>query len=366
MTFRIGSDVDRFKSIIKDKFKHNLGKFVSSNHILGQQGGKIIKIPLNNIDLPIFSYGGKQRGGTGIGPGDVGDPVGSEKKPGKGKQAGDDDESHDFSTEFTPDELAQIMREHLELPNIENKGKGGIETEKSKYTSIANQGSESLRHYKRTYKEALKREISSGNYDPRNPKIIPIRDDKRYKSAATVPSPDVNTVVFYCLDASGSMGEKQKHIAKSMVFWIDLLLSSSYKKIDSVFIAHDTKAQEVSKEDFFKISSAGGTHISSAYELCYDMIQKRYPFSNYNSYVFSFSDGGNSAKDNEKSIKLLGDQLLNNLNMFAYGQINSEDSDEYMDYLSANFKNNDKVMLAQINDVDDILNGIKSFFKDGK
>ena len=60
------------------------------------------------------------------------------------------------------EELAQILGEELELPNIEPKGKENIEDLKYKYTGIQQQGPESLKHFKRTYKEALKRTISIG------------------------------------------------------------------------------------------------------------------------------------------------------------------------------------------------------------
>jgi len=67
MISRIGSDVDRFKQIVKNKVKHNLGKYVSSDKLIGQQGNKKISIPLDFIDLPRFTFGSGQ-GGTSQGP----------------------------------------------------------------------------------------------------------------------------------------------------------------------------------------------------------------------------------------------------------------------------------------------------------
>ena len=54
--------------------------------------------------------------------------------------------------------------------------------EKVKYSNIRKVGPESLRHFKRTYREALKRQIATGAYDPKTPFIVPIREDRRYRS----------------------------------------------------------------------------------------------------------------------------------------------------------------------------------------
>ena len=38
-----------------------------------------------------------------------------------------------------------------------------------RYTGIRTTGPESLRHFKRTYKQALRRQIASGTYNPEQP-----------------------------------------------------------------------------------------------------------------------------------------------------------------------------------------------------
>jgi uncharacterized sporulation protein YeaH/YhbH (DUF444 family) len=367
MSINIGSDVGRFKDIIKGRFKHDLKKFVSSGQLIGQQGRKVVKIPIHSIDLPIFSYGNKDRGGMGMGDGDEGDPMDGKGKPGQGK-AGEDDGEHELSAEFSPEELAKIMMEYLELPLLEDKGKGKVNSEKNKYNKIGLQGPESLRHNRKTYKEALKRQISSGNYNPDNPTIIPIKEDRRYKSYSTKEAPDTNTVVMYMMDCSGSMGAEEKHIVEAEVFWIDLLLKASYKDIESIFIVHDTKAKEVSREDFFKISSGGGTRISSAYKLCSELIEKQYPFSDWNVYPFHFSDGDNFGQgDNNECADLLTEKIFPNCNVFSYGQVKSQGgSGDFIDYLGAKFADNEKITTSQIDHADDIMKSIKTFFEKGK
>ena len=53
---------------------------------------------------------------------------------------------------------------------------------KAKYKGISLTGPESLRHTKRTFKRALKRTIASGQFDPKRPIIVPIKEDRRYRS----------------------------------------------------------------------------------------------------------------------------------------------------------------------------------------
>jgi hypothetical protein len=56
MLYKINSDLNRFKNIIRNKVKNNLCKYASSDNILGQQGKKIISVPVDRIYLPRFVF----------------------------------------------------------------------------------------------------------------------------------------------------------------------------------------------------------------------------------------------------------------------------------------------------------------------
>jgi uncharacterized sporulation protein YeaH/YhbH (DUF444 family) len=368
MSLKIDADLQRFKDIIKNKVKHNLGKFISSEHLIGQQGNKKVKIPLSSIDIPHFVYGSRGMGGTGMGRGDIGDPIGGPGQPGQGDSAGEEEGDHSYETEFTPDELAQFIIDQLNLPKLEPKSKGSVSSEKNKYNRVNNVGNEGLKHFKRTYKEALKRQIATGTYNPDDPVVIPIKGDFRYKSFSTQEKPEVNAVVIYMMDVSGSMGDEQKFIVELEVFWIDLLLRKQYKDIESIYLIHDSGAREVSRSDFFKVSTSGGTHISSAYDLCAKIMEERYPFSEYNVYPFHFSDGDNySQHDNADCARILSEKIFPNCNAFSYGQVKSNaGSGEFINFLKENFQDNDKLQLSQIESRADILESIKTFFEKGK
>ena len=165
------------------------------------------------------------------------------------------------------EELAQILGEELALPRIEPKGKKNIVATKDKYTGIRQAGPESLRHFKRTFKKALKRQISSGIYDPSRPLVVPIREDKLYRSWKEIPKPESVACIIYMMDVSGSMTDEQKEIVRIEAFWIDAWIKAHYNGIETVYIIHDAAAQEVDEHTFYHTRESGGTKISTAYEL---------------------------------------------------------------------------------------------------
>jgi uncharacterized sporulation protein YeaH/YhbH (DUF444 family) len=184
MSLKIDQDHSRFRGIVRGKIRDNLRRYISQGELLGRKGKDIVSIPVPHIDTPRFIFGDRQKGGVGQGDGDVGDAVGGdgeEQQDGAG-QAGKDAGEHILEVDITLDELADILGEELELPAIENKGKSRIIAAKDKYTGIRRVGPESLRHFKRTYREGLKRAIASGAYDPKNPLVVPQHEDKRYRS----------------------------------------------------------------------------------------------------------------------------------------------------------------------------------------
>src|SRR5204863_3210773 len=100
--------------------------------------------------------------------------LGPGQQPGDGSGAGDQPGGHILEVELTMEELAEILGEELALPRIQPRGKKNITSKRDRYTGIRQAGPESLRHFKRTFKRALKRQIASNAYDPGRPLIIPI------------------------------------------------------------------------------------------------------------------------------------------------------------------------------------------------
>jgi len=363
MNDKIKQDFERFRSILRGKVRENLQEHIIRGAIRGMQGKKVVSIPLPQIDLPHFRYGDGQ-GGVGQGEGEEGDILGQDGK-GRPGEVGDQPGEHEIELDITLDELLDELTEELQLPYIESKGKKNIIQEINRYTGISRAGPESLRHNKRTYKEALKRSIAAGQYNPDNPIIIPVREDKRYRSKRTYIQPLANAVIFYMMDVSGSMGDEQKELVRAESFWIDAWLSRNYKGLESRYIIHDAKAREVDRQTFFTTRESGGTIISSAYELCQSIIESEYPVSDWNMYAFQFTDGDNYPDDDDVCVGMLKEKLLPSMNMFGYTQVKSEyGSGRFIEALEA--IENDKLTLTMIEDEDDIMDSIKELFQPGR
>lgn len=371
MDHPIKRDHARFRRIVKGKIRDNLRKYISQGQQIIPKGNDAFKVPMPSIDIPRFKFGDKSEGGTGQGEGQGGDPVDGQQgegEPGQG-EAGEGEGAKELEVEMSVDDLAKILGEELELPNIEPKGKQQLSSTVDKYTSIGTTGPDSLKHVKRTYKEALKRQISMGVYDPMSPKVIPIRKDFRFRSADTKIEMENSAVVIYMMDVSGSMGEEQKEIVRTESFWINLWLKSQYKDIEIRYIIHDATAKEVEEDVFFRTRESGGTLISSAFKLCKNIIEEDYNPSEWNIYPFHFSDGDNwSADDTKVCLQLLDEFILPNSNMFCYGQVESRyGSGQFYKDLSQKYgTDHDSVILSKIKNKDAILDSIKEFLGKGK
>jgi hypothetical protein len=365
---RIERNRNRFRQIVRGKIKKDLRKYMSHGEMIGRQGKRYVSIPLPQIDIPTFRYGAKQSGGVGQGDGEEGDPIArGDEQQGSG-EAGSEPGAHALEVDVTLEELAQILGEELQLPNIEPRGKKNIVSQKDRYSGIRRIGPDSLRHFKRTYRQALRRQIASGIYDPDAPVVIPIREDMRYRSWKETLQPESNAVIIYMMDVSGSMGTEQKELVRITAFWIETWLRYQYKEIEIRYIVHDAAAREVDQETFYHLREGGGTKISSAYKLCNRLIDERYPPTEWNIYTFHFSDGDNwGGGDTRECIDLLRGEFLSKVNLFCYGQVRSlygsgrfaHDLDEYV-------SNEENVVISEIVVREDIYDAIKHFLGKGR
>jgi uncharacterized sporulation protein YeaH/YhbH (DUF444 family) len=363
---KIERDYQRFRRIVRGKVKSNLSKYISRGEMIGKKGGELVSIPLPQIQLPQFRYGQKGSAGVGQGDGDVGQPLTAPDGDGE-PQAGDQPGGHILEVELTLEEMAEILGEELALPRIKPKGKKNILTKRDRYTSIRQVGPESLRHFKRTYKRALRRMLTAGVYDPADPRVIPERQDKQYRSWKETPLPQSVACIIYMMDVSGSMTDEQKEIVRIESFWIDMWIKAHYQGIETVYIVHDAIAHEVDEHTFYHTRESGGTKISSAYELANKIIDQRYSPEEWNIYAFHFSDGDNWGDDIPHCVNILKNILLPKLNLFGYGQVESPyGSGEFFDYVHELLGNHENVVASRIPDRDAILGSIREFLGTGR
>ncbi len=357
---------------MKGKIKQDLKKYVTNGEMIARKGKDQVTIPMPQIDTPRFRFGSGDQGGVAQGEGNPGDPVGQgdpqDGQSGAG-EAGSEPGQHELEVDLTLEELAAILGEELQLPKIEPRGQKTLRSKTERYTSIASQGPDSLRHFKRTFREALKRQIATGTYNPDKPIIVPTKKDMRFRSWKSDVRQENSAVIIYMMDVSGSMGDEQKEIVRTETFWIDTWLRSQYKGIETRFIIHDATAREVDEDTFFRTRESGGTLISSAYKLCEKIIETDYAPSEWNIYPFHFSDGDNwSGEDTKVCLDLLQNQLLPACNVFCYGQVESRyGSGQFYKDLKENFgEAHDSVILSRIENKEGILQSIKDFLGKGK
>ena len=363
---KINADQGRFKKIVRGHVRKNLKQFISRGEMIGRVNGGRVSIPVHSLNLPHFQHGDGE-GGAGQGAGDIGDPVGPGNQKGTGGEAGQDPGEHDIEVDVSLDELSKMLGEELELPRIEPKGKSQIRTVVDRYTGIRNVGPESLRHFKRTYREALKRTIASGAHNPDSPSIVPIREDRRYRSWKDKYLPESNAVIIYMMDVSGSMGDEQKMIVRIESFWIDTWLRSQYDGLETRYIIHDASAREVDKETFFHTRESGGTMISSAYNVCRDIIKADYPVDEWNIYPFHFSDGDNWGDDNQLCAEMLKTDILPVVNQFGYGQVTSPyGSGQFIETLETALEDVENLVTSRIESREGIMDSIRDFLKKGR
>jgi len=362
-------DRARFKDIVKGRLREDLRRYLSSSELLGRQGQDVISIPVPAIELPRFRFGSNQGRGVGQGSGEPGQALSGEGRPGGGAgSAGERPGEHPLEVEVELEELAKLLGEELELPNIQPRGDRELNTDGSKYTGIRSRGPRSLRHFRRTFKRALVRSIAEGTYDRDRPRVVPIDIDERFRARRTKPKPESSAVIVHMMDVSGSMGREQKEVVRIKAFWIDTWLRSQYRNLEVVYIVHDAVAKVVDQDTFFRVRESGGTKISSAYELCLRLLRERYRPEDWNVYPFHYSDGDNwSARDTERCLNILRDDLLPRVNQFCYGQVKSSyGSGQFKKDLDTAFGSDERVASYSVAGREEIPEALIAFLGKGR
>lgn len=332
MPKRIQEDHKKFRDVVSGRTRRELKRLIKSGSIVRQRpkGGKVtVSIP--QIDIPRFVLG-SNGDGLGRGPGKEGDVVGRDPQPGKGKgnQAGSDPgEGIQISVDM--DDVLKFMQDELQLPRMQPKPNETFEEIKIKYNDISKVGLQSLRHPRRTMKEAMKRLSMTGELD--NLKTVPgckvpirlltpINNDFRYRQFKEIKIPSSNAVIFFARDCSGSMDDYKCDIVSDMSWWIDCWIRKFYDKVDRCYYVHDTRSMEVNEEEFYNYRYGGGTMCSSAFRTIADQLENRYPPEKYNVYLFYFSDGDNWGDDNARMTKIIKEELgPNKVNLIGVTQI---------------------------------------------
>jgi len=142
--------------------------------------------------------------------------------------------------------------------------------------------------------------------------------DLAYNRFDRVPKPTTQAVMFCLMDASASMTEPLKDLAKRFFMLLHVFLTRYYREVHIVFIRHTSTAAEVDEETFFRGTETGGTVISTALEEMLKVMRERYSPADWNIYAAQASDGDNFHDDMPRCLELLNEQILPVCQYFAY------------------------------------------------
>ncbi|MFQ5774634.1 MAG: YeaH/YhbH family protein [Kiloniellaceae bacterium] len=368
------SNRQRFLRRARAQLKEVINRSIKGHSITDVDGRQIVKVPTKGIGEPRFQHatsgGRRARVFAGNKQFTAGDRIMKPKQGGggdgaSGRQASDSGEGEDeFQFTLSREEFLDLFFEDLELPDLVKTSLREMCSFKPRRAGYAVTGTPTNISVLRTMRNSFGRRLAlrrprqeeldeverrieelERTSDPnvgarrqlaalredldrmlRKRKIVPYLDpvDIRYNRFEPQPLPNANAVMFCLMDVSGSMGEREKDLAKRFFVLLHLFLKRRYERIDIVFIRHTHEAQEVDEETFFYSRETGGTVVSTALEEMLRIVRARYPTREWNIYAAQASDGDNFSGDSQKCISLLNEELMPLCQYYAYVEILDE------------------------------------------
>jgi uncharacterized sporulation protein YeaH/YhbH (DUF444 family) len=283
---------------------------------------------------------------------------------GRGKRASDFAEGDDdFEFTMRQEEILDIFFEDLELPNLVRTTLKETPNRTWKRAGITTSGSPTQINLIRTMRnaqgrrlalhrpklkdvEALEAELDvlerEGEREDARAKIVALKEqiakahskrkwvgfidpvDVRFNAFSEQPVPTSQAVMFCLMDVSGSMGEREKDLAKRFYMLLHLFLRRRYKRVDIVFIRHTHDAQEVDEQEFFYSRQSGGTIVSTALDKMLEIQKERYASADWNIYAAQASDGYTQSGDARRCVEMLGGDIMPLCQYYAYIEILDE------------------------------------------
>jgi len=280
---------DKVRSAVREK----LPELIANSDVL-PRADSTVQVPVRFLEHSRFRLRDSGEGaGVGQGDGKPGDVLASpaDQDPGKG-EGGNDEGGYQFVLELKIDDIVDWLWEELKLPNLKVKS-GAMRQDEYTREGWSRRGVRSRLDRRRSLKEAIKRRAIQEDA----PAFTD--DDLRYRQLAMRQRPATEAVVFFAMDVSSSMTERDRRLAKTFFFWVVQGLRRQYTHIEPVFVAHTIEAWEFAEAEFFQVSGSGGTVASSAFKKISEIAAQRYDPGRFNIYVFYASDGANFRHDRE-------------------------------------------------------------------
>src|SRR5271168_2140835 len=279
----------RHNEKIREAVREHLPQIVSGSDIIND-GSRTVRVPVH-YRFRLLSTGEGQGVGQGKAkPGDLLGQAGPGNGPGQKGAGGKDKGGIELMLEFKVDDIIEWLWEELKLPNLQPKS-GATEESEWKREGWDRRGARSRLDRRRSLKESVKRRA----LDEDSPAFTD--EDLRYRQLTRRRQPALRAAVFFLLDVSGSMSDRDRQLSKTFFFWVAAGLRREYKALDIVFVAHTTDAWEFSEPDFFKVTGSGGTVASVGLAKVREIMHERFDPGSCNVYLFYASDGDNASDD---------------------------------------------------------------------
>ena len=357
--------VRRAKADIREAVKDALKK----RKVTEVEGSEKITIRSKSVREPSFSHSRDSGNRDMVLPGNkeyrVGDlipkPQGGGGGGGGGQASADGEGQDDFVFTLSKDEFLELFFEDLKLPNLIKTRIKDLKTPVLQRAGYTTDGPPAKLNRVRTMRRSLARRIALRR--PKDADLLLLekmlteaesdtpRDDVRiaelkaqlerllrlrrtiayvdpidlqYNRTERVPRPATQAVMFCLMDASASMTEQLKDLAKRFFMLLHLFLSRHYREVDVVFVRHTSTASEVDEETFFRGVETGGTVISTAIEEMDRIVRDRYSPEDWNIYAAQASDGDNIPDDMGSCLELVEHSLMPACQYFAYIEVSEK------------------------------------------
>jgi sporulation protein YhbH len=288
---------EKVRKAVRDK----LPEVLANADIFGDDSARTVKVPVRFLEHFRFRLRESDEI-TGAGQGDVkpGDKLARPgQQQGEGQAEGGNNEGGvQLVLELKVDDIVDWLWEELKLPNLQAKA-GSTQDDDYTREGLNRRGVRSRLDRRRSMKESLKRR----SVDPEGPAFTD--EDLRFRQLVMRRRPATQAVVFFAMDVSSSMRDRDRQLAKTFFFWVVQGLRRQYTRLEPVFVAHTIKAWEFQEAEFFQVRGSGGTVASSAFGQVKEIIDARYDPSRYNIYLFYASDGENFKDDHDAAERTL-------------------------------------------------------------
>ena len=286
---------------VRKAVRTNLPEIIARGELIND-AARTVRVPVRMLEHYHFRLRqAEESQGAGQGkakPGDVLTDPTRDQGAGEKGAGGRDEGGVQLLLEFKVDDIVDWLWDEMQLPNL--KARVGPSDESDwKREGWDRRGARSRLDRRRSFKEMVKRRGAPGA----TPTFTD--EDLRFRQLARRRQPAVHAVVFFMLDVSGSMSDRDRKLAKTFFFWVVQGLRREYRSLETVFVAHTTEAWEFNEPDFFQVSGSGGTVASTGLGKVREIIDARYNPGRCNIYLFYASDGDNSVSDADDARKAL-------------------------------------------------------------